>query len=331
MALLKTLTVNGVTYSATSPVTTKSVTLRESSWEGGNSCYSQVVGVPGVTPYTKVDLQPSPEQLEIFYEKDLAFTTVNVSGSVTVYVIGDKPKNNYTIQVTATELEGVTAGMAIKGNTVGTTTPRANWNQTDSTKADYIRGREDLAQHISDFDKHRLDMNNPHNTTAAHVGARPDTWMPTAADVGARPATWLPTTAEIGVAPAQESASYPGCYYRTVNGASEWINPPMVAGVEYRTTERWNGKPVYKQLLGAGSLPSTGHVHFNISASGTIDFIISAKGCALDNRVFPSSVIGGLDIMKVDLETSTSGVDVYVTSDFLGGLQFYVTVEYTLM
>ena len=34
--------------------------------------------------------------------------------------------------------------MSIKGNTVGTTTPRANFNQTDPKKADYINGRENI-------------------------------------------------------------------------------------------------------------------------------------------------------------------------------------------
>ena len=29
----------------------------------------------------------------------------------------------------------------------------------------------------------------------------------------------------------------------------EWVNPPMVAGIEYRTTERWQGAPVYTKLI----------------------------------------------------------------------------------
>ena len=35
---------------------------------------------------------------------------------------------------------------------------------------------------------------------------------------------------------------------------SEWeyINPPMQLGVEYRTTERWLGKPVYVKTLDVG-------------------------------------------------------------------------------
>ena len=46
-----------------------------------------------------------------------------------------------------------------------------------------------------------------------------------------------------------ESAEYPGCRYTTVNGVTEWLNPPMGLDVEYRTMERRNGKPVYKKTV----------------------------------------------------------------------------------
>jgi hypothetical protein len=36
-------------------------------------------------------------------------------------------------------------------------------------------------------------------------------------------------------------------------GEWEWINPPMNLNVPYRTTERWNGKPVYTKLLSYSS------------------------------------------------------------------------------
>lgn len=38
----------------------------------------------------------------------------------------------------------------------------------------------------------------------------------------------------------------------------EWFNPPMQLGVEYRTTERWKGKPVYVQYVTLGSFPAVG-------------------------------------------------------------------------
>jgi hypothetical protein len=34
----------------------------------------------------------------------------------------------------------------------------------------------------------------------------------------------------------------------------EWFNPPMSVGVEYRTTERWNDKPVYTKLVDCGAV-----------------------------------------------------------------------------
>ena len=40
--------------------------------------------------------------------------------------------------------------MKIAGNTVGTPMPRTNYNQTDSTKADYLKGKPDLDKKIQD-------------------------------------------------------------------------------------------------------------------------------------------------------------------------------------
>lgn len=60
----------------------------------------------------------------------------------------------------------------------------------------------------------------------------------------------------IGAAPAIESAEYRGCYYRTVNGVPEWINPPMIVGNEYRTTERHNGAVVYAIILPIIAFPN---------------------------------------------------------------------------
>ena len=81
------------------------VTLLADKWNGENSVYSQVVNVEGVTENSQVDLTPSVEQLAVFYEKDLTFVTENQGGVVTVYAIGQKPMNDYTIQVTITEVD----------------------------------------------------------------------------------------------------------------------------------------------------------------------------------------------------------------------------------
>lgn len=44
---------------------------------------------------------------------------------------------------------------------------------------------------------------------------------------------------------------------RTIDGTVgewEWVNPPMAVGVEYRTTERYMGKPVYVKWVSLGTL-----------------------------------------------------------------------------
>lgn len=81
------------------------VTLLASGWNGENSPYSQVVNIDGVTENSQVDLTPDVQQLAIFHNKDLAFVTENYDGVVTVYAIGQKPANDYTIQVTITEVD----------------------------------------------------------------------------------------------------------------------------------------------------------------------------------------------------------------------------------
>lgn len=80
------------------------VTLLAANWKGAISPYSQVVEIADVSVNSMVNLHPSVEQLEIFHDKDLAFTTENEGGVVTVFAIGDKPQNDYTIQASVMEV-----------------------------------------------------------------------------------------------------------------------------------------------------------------------------------------------------------------------------------
>lgn len=87
------------------PAKIASVTLLASAWAGADSLYSQIVSIDGVTEYSKVDLLPSVEQLAIFYNKDVTFVTENEDGVVTVFAIGDKPTQDYTVQAQIMEVE----------------------------------------------------------------------------------------------------------------------------------------------------------------------------------------------------------------------------------
>ena len=77
------------------------IILPAANWKGAVSPYFQVVAVEDVSINSKVDLQPTVDQL---HGKVLAFTTENDGGVVTVYAIGDKPTEDYTIQATVMEV-----------------------------------------------------------------------------------------------------------------------------------------------------------------------------------------------------------------------------------
>ena len=84
-----------------------SVTIYADRWiQDFDNRWYQVVTVDNatITSNSKVDLQPSAEQLTIFYEKDLAFVAENEDGIISVYCVGQVPQNDYTIQTTVTEV-----------------------------------------------------------------------------------------------------------------------------------------------------------------------------------------------------------------------------------
>lgn len=93
--------------------TPASITLVPDGWipvmEDGENVpnrYYQFVTVNNavITSNSKVDLQPSPEQLANFAQKDVTFTTINAGGNVRVCLVGQKPTQTYTIQATITEV-----------------------------------------------------------------------------------------------------------------------------------------------------------------------------------------------------------------------------------
>ena len=55
-------------------------------------------------------------------------------------------------------------------------------------------------------------------------------------------------------------------YTGTGNGTPwEWVNPPMEVGVEYRTTERFLGRPVYYKIVDCGQIADNKQVEHGIA------------------------------------------------------------------
>ena len=81
-----------------------SVTLLATNWEGDSAPYSQLVEIAGVTPYSKIDLQPTALQITELQNTDIALIADNNDGVVTVYALGGKPTVDYTMQALITEV-----------------------------------------------------------------------------------------------------------------------------------------------------------------------------------------------------------------------------------
>lgn len=78
-------------------------------------------------------------------------------------------------------------------------------------------------------------------------------------DVGDRPDAYIKQTI---TSPYQSwhQCDVTRCFYAPRGGWQpwEWVNPPMLTGVEYRTTERYLGKPVYCKVVDCGTVPAVG-------------------------------------------------------------------------
>ena len=77
----------------------------------------------------------------------------------------------------------------------------------------------------------------------------------------------------------------------------EWENPPMVAGVEYRTTERFKGKVVYAKQISFGKLPASGSSSVSVGVDNRK--VVSITGVFTDGSYCePYPIIGGSGTIK---------------------------------
>ena len=94
----------------------------------------------------------------------------------------------------------------------------------------------------------------------------------------------------------------------------EWVNPPMEAGVEYRTTERYGGKPVYVKLLNFGTLPNSTSKSFAHKISD-LKFVVDIYGQG----------VAGQDV-KVSVDTTN--ITITSTSN-LSAVTAFPVIKYT--
>lgn len=99
---------DGVNQFASLPYVTsgyvKTITLLADAWVGDASPYSQVVNLDCITEYSRVDLNPTVEQLAELTDAEVTLVTENNNKVITVWALNEKPSKDYTIQFTTIEV-----------------------------------------------------------------------------------------------------------------------------------------------------------------------------------------------------------------------------------
>lgn len=112
-------------------------------------------------------------------------------------------------------------------------------------------------------------------------------------------------------------------------GEWEWVNPPMLLGVEYRTTERYNGNPVYAKAI-----------EFILSADTetSVNIIIPHGITGLDTIVRSAGRIGEYTIPFASRNGGFTGFSSWSSTNIIvatynnswtSGSKFRITLHYT--
>lgn len=80
------------------------VTMLADAWDGENTPYYQTVECSGVTANSKIDLQPTPEQVVELHNSKIALMASNNDGIVTIYSFNGKPTIDMNMDVLITDV-----------------------------------------------------------------------------------------------------------------------------------------------------------------------------------------------------------------------------------
>ena len=83
----------------------------------------------------------------------------------------------------------------------------------------------------------------------------------------------------------------------------EYVNPPLTLGVEYRTTERYQGKPVYTMAFSFGALPNATGKEVAMPGTDGTCVIFEIHGYSTNRMTLPgvSGTAPGLEISLTGL------------------------------
>ena len=105
----------------------------------------------------------------------------------------------------------------------------------------------------------------------------------------------------------------------TLAAVMEYQNPPMLLGVEYKTMERYLGKPVYTLAFDIGALPASGYKILYAPAAANISDIVAYGGYTNGGTAFPcltaegcSNGVSPYDIRCAAVKNMSGGIAVSI-------------------
>lgn len=106
----------------------------------------------------------------------------------------------------------------------------------------------------------------------------------------------------------------------------EWSNPPMELDVEYRTTERYLGQPVYVKLVNCGTIPAQG-THKDLVFSPDAEDIVSVSAYSpMRGTTFPRYDANGI---RCSVMGSVTTVVIWNYSESSLDTTVYALIKYT--
>lgn len=112
-------------------------------------------------------------------------------------------------------------------------------------------------------------------------------------------------------------------------GEWEWENPPMMPSAEYRTTERYEGKPVYAKLIYFGSLPKETYTTVNPNIKNGESIIHCAVTTSIGNLLpYLDRAASQQNYQMYVRVAGIDGVTIYGQHDY-SGLTATVLLKYT--
>lgn len=109
----------------------------------------------------------------------------------------------------------------------------------------------------------------------------------------------------------------------------EWVNPPMNLGVEYRTTERWNGKVVYSKCVSLGRMPKSSITSVDLGVAGQTYKIVDSHFVVEhdDGLSVYTNISDTLNISLIGNYKGNIAADIVTSGDYSNCTGF-ITIKY---